>query len=257
MAGLEVFTEGDWSVRSVLVDGEPWFVAADVARALGYAVARDAVRMLDDDEKGAHSVLTPGGEQNMTIITEGGLYSLVLRSQVDGAKAFRRWVTHTVLPQIRRTGSYQPQELTRLQLIELALDSEKERIAAVEARDAARRQLAVAAPKVEAYEAFMDSEGLYSMGAAAQILGYGRTTFFKELRRLFSTALMASEYASDHGRRRGVDGFAGERSVSGFASAFASAIAAVTCRRDAGFSSVDWAMTSSTTSGFAAIARKS
>jgi anti-repressor protein len=184
MAGLEVFSEGEWSVRSVLVDGEPWFVAKDVTGILGLANSRDAVSRLPERMRGVGNADTPGGQQQVALISEAGVYRLVMRSSKAEAEAFQDWLAEDVVPQIRRTGTYQPQELTRLQLIELALDSEKERIAAVEARDAARRQLAVAAPKVEAYEAFMDSEGLLPMGAAAQILGYGRTTFFKELRRL-------------------------------------------------------------------------
>ena len=87
-------------------DGEPWFVASDVAKALGYRDAEKMTRRLDDDEKGTRSVGTPGGEQQMTIITEAGMYSAVLGSKVEGAKRFKRWVTHDVLPALRRDGAY-------------------------------------------------------------------------------------------------------------------------------------------------------
>ncbi|MDD7204126.1 MAG: phage antirepressor KilAC domain-containing protein [Coriobacteriales bacterium] len=87
-------------------DGEPWFVASDIAKALGYRDAEKMTRRLDDDEKGTRSVGTPGGEQQMTAITEAGLYSAILGSKVDGAKRFKRWVTHDVLPAIRRDGGY-------------------------------------------------------------------------------------------------------------------------------------------------------
>lgn len=94
-------------VRVVTVDGEPWWVAADVAAVLQIARVHSAVRGLDDDEKGAHTMRTPGGDQQLSIISESGLYSLILRSRKPDAKRFRRWVTHEVLPAIRRTGRYQ------------------------------------------------------------------------------------------------------------------------------------------------------
>lgn len=93
-------------VRWLLVDGEPWFVAADVAVILGYRMASDATRRLDEDEKGTRSVRTPGGEQTVSVVNEPGLYSLVLGSKLPDAKRFKRWMTHEVLPSIRKTGSY-------------------------------------------------------------------------------------------------------------------------------------------------------
>lgn len=97
-------------VRVVTVDGEPWWVAADVAAVLQIARVHSAVRGLDDDEKGAHTMRTPGGDQQVSIISESGLYSLILRSRKPDAKRFRRWVTHEVLPAIRRTGRYQAED---------------------------------------------------------------------------------------------------------------------------------------------------
>lgn len=93
-------------VRWVLVDGEPWFVAADVAVILGYRMASDATRRLDDDEKGTHSVRTPGGTQDVSVVNEPGLFSLMLGSKLPDAKRFKRWVTHEVLPTLRQTGSF-------------------------------------------------------------------------------------------------------------------------------------------------------
>lgn len=93
-------------IRIVERPGELWFVAADVARALNYRDAATAIRMLDDDEKDTHRLCTPGGTQEMTIISESGLYALVIRSNKPEAKIFRRWVTREVLPQIRKTGGY-------------------------------------------------------------------------------------------------------------------------------------------------------
>lgn len=84
--------------------GEPWFVAADVLGTL--TLDRKALERLDGDEKGVSSIHTPGGEQEMTTVNEPGLYSLVLGSRKPEAKRFKRWVTHEVLPAIRKTGTY-------------------------------------------------------------------------------------------------------------------------------------------------------
>lgn len=94
------------AVRVVLVDGEPWWVAADLSTALEYGVASAMTRYLDEDEKGVSIVHTLGGEQEMLIINESGLYSVILRSRKASAKRFKKWVTAEVLPSIRRHGSY-------------------------------------------------------------------------------------------------------------------------------------------------------
>lgn len=108
MNNLKVFESPDLGkVRVVERSGEPWFVAADVCRALGLDSTGKALTRLDDDEKGVNSIRTLGGSQMMTIINESGLYALVLGSRKPEAKAFKRWVTHEVLPAIRRTGRYQ------------------------------------------------------------------------------------------------------------------------------------------------------
>ena len=108
MNNLKVFENPDLGkVRVVERSGEPWFVAADVCRALGLDSTGKALTRLDDDEKGVNSIHTLGGSQMMTIINESGLYALVLGSRKPEAKAFKRWVTHEVLPAIRRTGRYE------------------------------------------------------------------------------------------------------------------------------------------------------
>lgn len=104
-----VFDDGERGargVRAVMIDGEPWFVAADVCAALHLPDTHKAVARLDDDEKGRNSIPTLGGDQEMTVVNEPGLYSLVLGSRKPEAKRFKRWVTHEVLPSIRRTGAY-------------------------------------------------------------------------------------------------------------------------------------------------------
>jgi hypothetical protein len=113
---LQIFAFEGTEVRTVVRDGEPWWVATDVAAVLEIGRTHDAVRSLDDDEKGAETVRTPGGEQSITVINEPGLYSLILRSRKPQAKAFKRWITHEVIPALRKTGRYEvapkPKEIT-------------------------------------------------------------------------------------------------------------------------------------------------
>ena len=97
-------------LRTTTKDGEPWFVAADVCRALDLGRTWNALQRLDEDEKGTSLISTPGGEQNFSIVSEPGLYALVLGSRKPEAKAFKRWVTHDVLPAIRQTGGYGAKE---------------------------------------------------------------------------------------------------------------------------------------------------
>lgn len=96
-------------VRVVIIDGSPWFVATDVCKVLEIANNRDALSRLDNDEKGVGIIYTPGGNQQLSVINESGLYTLILTSRKPEAKKFKKWVTNEVLPSIRRTGMYQHQ----------------------------------------------------------------------------------------------------------------------------------------------------
>ena len=107
MTDLQIFNNDQFGqIRTTVKDGAPLFVAADVCRALEISKYRDAVSRLDEDERGSFEVDTPGGTQKMTAVTESGLYSLVLGSRKPEAKAFKRWITHDVIPAIRKTGGY-------------------------------------------------------------------------------------------------------------------------------------------------------
>lgn len=98
--------EDEHLVRTMLRADDPWFVLADVCRVLEIDQPHHAAARLDDDEKGRDTITTPGGAQEMTIINESGLYSLILTSRKPAAKRFKKWVTSEVLPSIRKTGGY-------------------------------------------------------------------------------------------------------------------------------------------------------
>lgn len=106
MNAVTVFDYKQNQVRMIERDGEPWWVLKDVCDVLGLAAPARVSSRLDDDEKGVNKTHTLGGEQEMTVINEPGLYKVILRSNKPEAKAFTRWLTHEVLPQIRRTGGY-------------------------------------------------------------------------------------------------------------------------------------------------------
>lgn len=104
---INIFQFADRDVRITLIDGEPWFVAKDVCEALGLENNRKAVSSLEDDEKGDVTISDAiGRDQQMTTVNEPGLYSLILRSRKPEAKVFKHWITHRVLPSIRKTGAY-------------------------------------------------------------------------------------------------------------------------------------------------------
>ena len=104
------FSLDGMQLRVIVSDGNPIFVATDVAESLGYQSAKDMTRLLDDDEKGRHIVPTLGGNQEVNVVTEAGLYLCILKSRKPEAKRFKRWVTHDVLPSIRKTGGYSIQK---------------------------------------------------------------------------------------------------------------------------------------------------
>jgi prophage antirepressor-like protein len=112
---MNIFEFVGSTIRTIVRDGEPWFVAADVCAVLGIVNNRDAISRLDDYEKGVITTDTLGGRQEMTAINESGVYSLIMTSRKPEAKAFRKWVTSEVLPSIRRTGSYSAQPASTVQ----------------------------------------------------------------------------------------------------------------------------------------------
>ena len=119
------FPETNQRVRQIMINNEPWFVAKDVCVILELGNSRRATSRLDDDEKGVTTINTLGGLQEMVIINESGLYSLILTSRKPEAKKFQRWITHEVIPQIRKTGAYS----VKRDNLEILLENVKELIA--------------------------------------------------------------------------------------------------------------------------------
>lgn len=156
------------AVRIVMIDGEPWWVAKDVCDVLGVQNTADTLRkILDDDEKGVATVYTPGGDQQMAIVSEPGLYSLILRSRKPEAKAFKRWITHEVIPSIRRTGRYvAPAALpTKRELAQWVIEAENRadeaerlRVIAQKGREAAECYAKELEPKAQYVDDFVSTD---------------------------------------------------------------------------------------------------
>ncbi|MEN2450425.1 BRO family protein [Bacillus sp. JR_15] len=136
MQDLQVFNFEELPVRILTVNDEPYFVGKDVADILGYKRTADAIREhVEVEDKGVGKIQTPGGIQNVTIINESGLYSLIFSSKLESAKQFKRWVTSEVLPTLRKTGTYQvPSDpMQALKLMFEATEQTKEEVASVKA----------------------------------------------------------------------------------------------------------------------------
>ncbi|MCC3311480.1 phage antirepressor [Nocardia africana] len=191
---LMPFNYADNQVRVVMIDGEPWFVLADLCAALDIANPRNVNARLADDQKGVRRMDTPGGAQLTAMVNESGMYEVVIRSDKPEAVAFRRWITGTVLPEIRRTGSFQGAAAPRAlpstrELAQMVIDAEDAREAAekqlgleVKARQAMESYVKDLEPRAEGYDRFIDGDGTYAVGVVAKMLGTGQNKLFAELR---------------------------------------------------------------------------
>lgn len=173
MNQLQVFNNTEFGqVRTMMIDGSPWFVAKDVCECLGITKHRDAVSRLDGDERGSVEVDTLGGTQQMVAVNEYGLYSLVLSSRKPSAKAFKRWITHEVIPAIRKHGAYMTGETLEQALtspdflIRLATELKTEQ----EARRLAEAQIEANKPKVLFADSVAASHGSILVGELAKLL---------------------------------------------------------------------------------------
>lgn len=192
MDNVTIFRKDEFgAVRAVTLKGEPWFVAADVCRALGLGNSRQTLSYLDDDEKGVITSDTLGGKQEMSTINEPGLYSLILRSRKPEAKAFKRWITHEVIPAIRKTGGYIAGQETMDddQLLANALMVAQRKIAERNKQlEAANEKIKADAPKVLFAETVQKAEGDILVRQLARLMnqrGYdiGERRLYEILRR--------------------------------------------------------------------------
>ena len=164
-------------VRSLLLDGEPWFVASDVCAAI--EVDRTAVRRLDDDEKGVHLMHTPGGEQRLGIINEFGLYSLILSSRKPEAKAFKRWITHEVIPSIRKHGAYMTDSLMDqvMQNPQIIYKMAEKLLTERNRAERLNKELQAAKPKAAYFDAFVHPGDCTNIRNTASELGIPQKEF--------------------------------------------------------------------------------
>ena len=159
-------------VRTLNLNGEPWFVAADVCKALELGNPSMTVERLDDDEKGISTIDTLGGKQRMAIINEPGLYSLVITSRKPEAKAFKRWITHEVIPAIRKHGAYMTKSVLEqvLENPELVLLMAQRMLEEQRKNELLQQELRLAKPKADFYDAFIHPECCTNLRATAKEL---------------------------------------------------------------------------------------
>lgn len=184
MNELQVFEYQAKEVRTVQVNGEPWFVLKDVCEILGISKYRDTAARLDEDERGSVEVDTLGGHQQVIAINESGLYNVILRSDKPEAKPFRKWVTGEVLPSIRKNGGYiaGQEELSPQELMAKALLVANKTLADREARISELTvQNQIMAPKAEYFDALVDRNLLTSIRETAKQLDFGEKAFVRFL----------------------------------------------------------------------------
>ncbi len=175
MNDLQIFNNDEFGeIRTLQLNDEPWFVASDVCKALDMTNTTMALDRLDDDEKSKFNLGLSGGETNC--VNEYGLYTLILGSRKREAKEFKRWITHEVIPQIRKTGGYQLPQTFQEALRALADKQDEIEKLAKENEDML--------PKVKFYNTVVDSKTTISIGDTAKLLnaGMGQNKLFAFLR---------------------------------------------------------------------------
>lgn len=178
-----IFNYNGNQLRTVVKDGEPWFVAKDVCEILELGNSRMALQRLDDDEKGVSSIDTPGGIQEMQVVNEPGLYTLILGSRKPEAKAFKRWITHEVLPNIRKTGGYVANDDLFIETYLPYADEQtkatfKATLALVRKQN---EQIKLMKPKAEYFDALVDRNLLTNFRDTAKELHVKQKTFINWL----------------------------------------------------------------------------
>lgn len=179
MNELQIFENPEFGrVRTVEIDGEPWFVGRDIAEKLEYQNgSRDIARHTDEEDRKIIPINDGIQDRDFIVVNESGLYSLILSSKMPRAKQFKHWVTSEVLPAIRKTGSYNLPQTYAEALRALADKAEEAERLAIENKEMK--------PKAEFFDAVADSKTAFSMNDVAKVLdvkGYGRNKLFEFLR---------------------------------------------------------------------------
>ena len=188
MNELQIFNNAEFgSVRTLAINGEPYFVGRDIAEILGYSNTRDALaKRVDAEDKGVAKCDTLGGTQELVVINESGLYSLILSSKLPNAKRFKHWVTSEVLPSIRKHGVYAIDELLAnpdMLIIALQeLKAERERAKALEQDIAVKNQQIVEMqPKASYYDVVLNCKDLVAISVIAKDYGWSAKKMNKYL----------------------------------------------------------------------------
>lgn len=197
MNELKIFENPEFgTVRTILIENEPWFVSNDIANALGYKDPYSAARKnVDDDDKTVCPVGSGAEMRNMVVVNESGLYSLIFGSKLESAKRFKRWVTSEVLPEIRKTGSYSIEQKPDSYMIDDPVERAKRWI---EEQEEGRKEkqvledrVAVLEPDASAFQALCDSKLLTNFRDGAKELGMSQSQLIGWLKRekyIYSTS---------------------------------------------------------------------
>jgi anti-repressor protein len=182
LSELQIFKNEEFGeVRILERNGLPWFVAKDVCDVLKHTNSRMALSRLDPDEKDVSKVYTLGGDQELNIVNEYGLFNLILASKLPTAHKFKRWVTHEVLPSIRKNGGYiaNQENLSETEILANAV------LVAKNVIENQKKQLAEMKPKADFFDQVADSKTAVAIGDVANVLGIkgiGRNKLFEILR---------------------------------------------------------------------------
>jgi prophage antirepressor-like protein len=170
-------------VKTIVINNQPWFVAKDVSDILGFRDPYTATRGLDDDEKLLHTLCVSGQKRETTVVNESGLYSLILKSNKPEAKQFKKWITHDVLPTIRKTGGFVANEDMFIQTYLPHADTQTKLMfrATLETVRKQNEQMAIMQPKADYFDRLVDRNLLTNFRDTAKELEIGQRTFINWL----------------------------------------------------------------------------